>query len=125
MFCSINFGLQSWYENALFDCKLNFLTFHFAIALDTSVAFYKCRVISKSGGDKISTDFIAKRPIISHIATALVIISPLCFALIRRPTRFYDLVTKVDENGYPLSVYILVSNLGVARFVPLLLFVLA
>ena len=41
MFCSLNFGLQSWYENALFDCKLNFLTFHFAIALDTSVAFYK------------------------------------------------------------------------------------
>ena len=51
----------------------------------------------------VSLDFIAKRPIISHVGTALVITSPLCFAIIRRPTRIYDIVTKVDEYGYPLS----------------------
>ena len=51
----------------------------------------------------VSPDIFAKRPIISHVGTALVITSPLCFAIIRRPTRIYDIVTKVDEYGYPLS----------------------
>ena len=51
----------------------------------------------------VSPDIFAKRPIISHVGTALVITSPLFFAIIRRPTRIYDIVTKVDEYGYPLS----------------------
>ena len=51
----------------------------------------------------VSLDFLAKRPITSHVGTALFILCPSLIWILCTPARVYDVVVEVDEYGYILS----------------------